>query len=139
MSPSKRFMPDGEDAPAEPQATIQEAAQASEPAQESAAAPSQPPDTVIQMTVNAMSDDEINERLRRSAEAKAQAAAESAAQAAAAQARVTHTVVPGDTLGGIAAQYYADAGRWPAIFEANRDVIGDNPNLILVGQELVIP
>jgi nucleoid-associated protein YgaU len=52
---------------------------------------------------------------------------------------VTHTVAPGDTLSDIAAKYYDDAGRWPAIWEANKDVIGDNPNLIVAGQELTIP
>ena len=53
--------------------------------------------------------------------------------------RTVHTVVPGNTLSGIADQYLNDASRWPEIYEANKDVIGNNPNLILVGQELTIP
>ena len=28
---------------------------------------------------------------------------------------------------------------WPAIYEANRGTIGENPNLIFPGQRLVIP
>ncbi len=50
----------------------------------------------------------------------------------------THTVVPGDTLSGIALKYYEDASRWPEIYEANKDKI-KNPNLIHPGQTFVIP
>lgn len=47
-------------------------------------------------------------------------------------------VVRGDTLSGIALRELGDARRWREIYEANRDVIGDDPNLIHPGQELVI-
>jgi nucleoid-associated protein YgaU len=50
----------------------------------------------------------------------------------------TYVVQSGDTLSGIAQAMYGDAGRWPDIFEANRDKIKD-PNLIHPGQELRIP
>lgn len=50
----------------------------------------------------------------------------------------THTVVPGDTLSGIARKYYGKAARWPEIFEANKGQI-KNPNLIYPGQVLTIP
>ena len=50
-----------------------------------------------------------------------------------------HTVVSGDTLSGIAAKYYDDAGKYMFIYEANKAVIGDNPDLIQPGMELVIP
>ena len=50
-----------------------------------------------------------------------------------------HTVVAGDTLSGIAKKYYDDAGKYMKIYEANKDVIGDNPDMIKPGQELVIP
>ncbi|MCA9933686.1 MAG: LysM peptidoglycan-binding domain-containing protein [Anaerolineales bacterium] len=52
-----------------------------------------------------------------------------------------HEVVSGDTLSGIALKYYNSAVRdkWMAIYEANKDVIGDNPGMIKVGQVLKIP
>ncbi|RMG95188.1 MAG: LysM peptidoglycan-binding domain-containing protein [Chloroflexi bacterium] len=52
-----------------------------------------------------------------------------------------HTVVSGDTLSGIAAKYYNSAARekWMAIYEANKEIIGDNPSLIRPGQVLKIP
>ena len=52
-----------------------------------------------------------------------------------------HTVESGDTLGGIALKYYKSAARdkWMAIYEANKETIGDNPSLIKLGQVLKIP
>ena len=50
----------------------------------------------------------------------------------------TYTVQAGDTLSGIAKKFLGDAGRWPEIFEANKDTIKD-PNLIRVGQEIKLP
>lgn len=49
-----------------------------------------------------------------------------------------HVVVEGDTLSGIAASQYGDGDRWPAIYEANRNQIGD-ADLIFHGQRLRIP
>ncbi len=50
-----------------------------------------------------------------------------------------YTVKPGDTLSGIAKEFYAgDASKYTIIFEANRDQI-TNPNLIYPGQTLRIP
>jgi nucleoid-associated protein YgaU len=49
-----------------------------------------------------------------------------------------YTVVSGDTLSGIAQQFYSDATLWPRLFTANRDRIG-NPDLIWPGQVLRIP
>jgi nucleoid-associated protein YgaU len=49
-----------------------------------------------------------------------------------------YTVVGGDTLSGIAENYYGDAGRWPIVFEANRYQIQD-PDRIFEGQVLRIP
>ncbi len=49
-----------------------------------------------------------------------------------------HVVQRGETLSGIAKQYYGKASRYMKIFEANRDVL-DNPDLIKVGQKLRIP
>lgn len=47
----------------------------------------------------------------------------------------THTVQPGDTLSGIAGQY---GTSWQKIYNANRGVIGADPNKIFPGQVLVI-
>ena len=50
-----------------------------------------------------------------------------------------HTVVAGDTLSAIATKYYDDAGKYLKIYEANKELIGDNPDMIKPGQELIIP
>lgn len=49
-----------------------------------------------------------------------------------------HTVVSGETLGGIAKHYYKNVMKYKDIFEANKDVL-TNPDLIKVGQVLDIP
>jgi nucleoid-associated protein YgaU len=49
-----------------------------------------------------------------------------------------HTVVSGDSLSKIAKQYYGDAMKYPAIFEANQPMLKD-PNKIYPGQVLRIP
>lgn len=49
-----------------------------------------------------------------------------------------HTVASGETLGKIAKKYYGNAMKYTAIFEANTDIL-KNPDVIKVGQELVIP
>ncbi|MFJ7209595.1 alpha/beta hydrolase [Streptomyces sp. NPDC098789] len=51
----------------------------------------------------------------------------------------TYTVRTGDGLWSIAAAELGDGSRWPEIYQANRAVIGDNPDLILGGQVLRIP
>jgi nucleoid-associated protein YgaU len=50
-----------------------------------------------------------------------------------------YTVKSGDSLSGIAQQYYSSASKWELIFQANRGVIGDNPANLKVGMELRIP
>ena len=52
-----------------------------------------------------------------------------------------HEVVAGDSLSAIASRYYGSAAKekWMAIYEANKEIIGDNPSLIKVGQVLKIP
>lgn len=47
-----------------------------------------------------------------------------------------YTVQKGDTLSGIGAKY---GMSWQKIYDANRAVIGSNPNLIYAGQKLTIP
>ena len=50
-----------------------------------------------------------------------------------------HTVVAGDTLSAISKKYYDDANKYMKIYEANKALIGDNPDMIKPGMELVIP
>jgi len=69
----------------------------------------------------------------RRANAKKQAAAE------AKKVIKKHVVVSGDTLSGIAKKYYDDAGKYMVIYKANKNLIGDNPDLIKPGMDLVIP
>ncbi len=49
-----------------------------------------------------------------------------------------YTVKKGDSLSKIAKEYYGDAMKYPAIFEANKPMLKD-PNLIYPGQVLRIP
>ncbi|TKJ34354.1 hypothetical protein CEE39_02585 [bacterium (candidate division B38) B3_B38] len=48
-----------------------------------------------------------------------------------------HTVVKGDTLWKLAAQYLGDPSLWKLIWEANPELT--EPNRLVVGQKLVIP
>lgn len=58
--------------------------------------------------------------------------------AGAATKPTTHTVVRGDTLGGIAAKHLGDASRWPEIHELNRDRVRD-PKVLRRGTVLRLP
>ena len=49
----------------------------------------------------------------------------------------TYVVREGDTLSGIAAAF--GIADWRRLYEANRGVIGPNPDLIQPGQVLVVP
>lgn len=51
----------------------------------------------------------------------------------------SYTVVKGDNLWKIAKRTYGDGSRWQAVYDANRGVIGGNPNLIYPGQVLTLP
>lgn len=53
-------------------------------------------------------------------------------------ASAAYVVEKGDTLWGIAKAHLGSGFKWNEIYEANKDQIKD-PNLIYVGQELVIP
>lgn len=53
----------------------------------------------------------------------------------------SYTVARGDTLFKIAAKpvIYGKGADWRKIYDANKGIIGKNPDLIKVGQKLVIP
>lgn len=51
----------------------------------------------------------------------------------------TYTVVRGDCLWNIAKRFYGNGAKYTVIYDANRGVIGGNPNLIYSGQVLTIP
>lgn len=51
----------------------------------------------------------------------------------------TYTVAKGDCLWTIAKKFYGNGSRYTVIYEANKAVIGGNPNLIYPGQALNIP
>ena len=58
--------------------------------------------------------------------------------AAAPGATAGYVVQPGDTLSSIAARF-AVRGGWPALYAANRHLIGPDPNVIHPGAVLVLP
>ncbi len=51
----------------------------------------------------------------------------------------TYTVAPGDTLRLIAEHVFGSRDLSPVIYNANRSVVGDNPNNIEIGMRLTIP
>jgi nucleoid-associated protein YgaU len=51
----------------------------------------------------------------------------------------TYTVKSGDCLWNIAKKYYGNGSQYTKIYNANKGVIGGNPNLIYPGQVLTIP
>ncbi|MCC9167795.1 LysM peptidoglycan-binding domain-containing protein [Pontibacter harenae] len=50
-----------------------------------------------------------------------------------------YTVASGDSLSKIAQKLYGNANEWNKIYNANKDRIGDNPDLIRPGQRIIIP
>ncbi|MCL2732331.1 MAG: transglycosylase family protein [Actinomycetia bacterium] len=81
----------------------------------------------------------------RKAEVKPAGRTPSAARTKAAQQTPAHpaghdhyTVVPGDTLSGIAEDHHV-AGGWPQLYADNKTVVGGDPDLILPGQRLAMP
>jgi nucleoid-associated protein YgaU len=55
--------------------------------------------------------------------------------------KAEHTVGEDETLSHIALKYYGSAVRdyWMLIYEANKEVIGDNPSIIRPGMVLKVP
>lgn len=50
-----------------------------------------------------------------------------------------YTVQKGDVLGTISKAVYGSTKHWRRIYDANRDVIGDDPNRLKLGMQLRIP
>ena len=63
----------------------------------------------------------------------------SAASSPAPSTAQSYTVVKGDCLWNIAKKFYGSGSKYSVIYNANRGVIGGNPNLIRPGQVLTIP
>ncbi|MEU2682238.1 LysM peptidoglycan-binding domain-containing M23 family metallopeptidase [Streptomyces sp. NPDC007107] len=72
-----------------------------------------------------------------SAPAATSAAAHSASAPAAKSAPKTYSVVSGDYLAKIAAEKKVKGG-WQKLYQDNRDVVGENPSLILPGMKLTL-
>lgn len=51
----------------------------------------------------------------------------------------TYKVVAGDCLWNIASRFYGDGSKYMTIYNANKSIIGSNPNLIYPGQVYTIP
>lgn len=49
-----------------------------------------------------------------------------------------HKVKTGDTLYALSRSYYGNANKWRLIYNANKDILGDN-NMLIIGQKLTIP
>lgn len=52
---------------------------------------------------------------------------------------ITYLVAPGDSLWSIAFQLYGDHSKWVLLYEANRAIIGPNPDLLAPGTRLIVP
>jgi nucleoid-associated protein YgaU len=50
-----------------------------------------------------------------------------------------YVVQPGDTLRSIAQNVYGDADEWPRIYDANRELIGSDPDALKAGMRLRVP
>lgn len=52
---------------------------------------------------------------------------------------LTYTVKSGDSLSSITKRSTGNSSNWKALYELNKSIIGDNPNLIKPGQVLRLP
>ena len=53
--------------------------------------------------------------------------------------KTTYTVKPGDNLWAISKKLLGSGSRYTELYEANKSIIGSNPNLIYPGQTFTIP
>lgn len=83
---------------------------------------------------------QANTRTARSTEVVLTSMLSVAAAPVTAPGRTTRYVVHhGDTLSGIAAARFAVRGGWPALYAANRQVIGPDPDAIRSGSVVMVP
>ena len=76
------------------------------------------------------------------ADSKPKAAAEPQREATTSPAppqAMAYTVAKGDCLWNIAKRFYGNGSKYTVIYDANKGVIGGNPNRIYPGQVLTIP
>ena len=73
------------------------------------------------------------------AKAPAASAASAATGGGASGGGTTYTVKKGDNLWTLAKKLYGSGADYSKIYEANKDTIGKNPNLIYPGQTFTIP
>lgn len=73
------------------------------------------------------------------AAAKPKASAEPQRPTQTPAAAQTYTVVKGDSLWNIAKKFYGSGAKYTLIYNANKGIIGGNPNLIYPGQTYIIP
>ena len=66
-------------------------------------------------------------------------AAPAAVSSSSPQPEQTYEVQSGDTLLSIAEQFYGDATKWRRIYDANKDVIGNDPDKLKLEMKLKIP
>ena len=71
--------------------------------------------------------------------ATASTSATSPTAVAADNAADTYDVQSGDTMGSIADQFYGDKTLWRPIYDANKEVIGSDPDKLKIGMKLKIP
>ncbi|MFF8711732.1 peptidoglycan DD-metalloendopeptidase family protein [Streptomyces sp. NPDC015184] len=85
------------------------------------------------------SEKQEKQKQEQAAERKARAkrAAEAASPTTVPGKRESYTVARGDSLSAIAASEHVRGG-WQRLYEANREVVGDDPDLIFPGQRLSI-
>lgn len=53
--------------------------------------------------------------------------------------KTNHTVVSGESLSLISGKYWKDVLLWPILYDANKSVVGPDPNKIYPGQKLMVP
>ena len=51
----------------------------------------------------------------------------------------TYTTQPGDTMYTVAKSQYGNGNQWKKVYEANKEVVGSNPNMPYSGKVLKIP